>query len=170
MKKITLAVIGMSILADGSAALLTKPSATNPSPNGVHKLNAGQLNRIATRAIGFGGPMGVLALKQAIAVSAGGAKLTIDTEDVKAGDVWENKATGETGQHTKDYTKYSNHEVELGFAATMSILNQAVTAGISQMSQAPVAVSAPVARKPLGIAATDTTDSVDTTGSDTVEP
>lgn len=156
--KIVLSLIGMSMLADGGAALLTKPSPNNPSENGVHVMNAAQMARLATRALGF---PSVPALKQAIAVSSGAAKLVIDAELIKAGDVWENKATGETGIHTgsktpgkegEPYTKYSNHEIELGFAASMKLLEITATIGMNTVAplvQTPVAT--PVAKTPIGI-------------------
>jgi hypothetical protein len=163
MKTIKLSVIGMSLLADGGAAILTKPSSTNPSANGVHVVNAGQLARLSTRALGFNSPM---ALKHAIGVANGAGILSIEATDVKAGDVWENKTTGETGVHTKDYTKYSNHELDLGFAVSMKMLEIAAMAGIN--NAAPFVSTPKKAPVVLGVSA-DTTGTVDTTTS-TEEP
>lgn len=149
MKTIKLAVTGMSILADGGAAILTKVGPNNPSANGVHVMNAGQLSRLSTRVLGFDSP---IALKHAIAVSNGSAILSIQCEDVKAGDVWENKRTDETGVHTKDYTKYSNHEIELGFAASMKMLEFAAIAGLNNAATFVPPVRKPV-NKALGVTA-----------------
>jgi hypothetical protein len=168
MKTIKLTIIGMNLLADGGAAILTKPSKENPSANGVHKVNAKQLANICVRATGFNSP---IALKQAIAVSNGSAELSIQAEIIKAGDVWENKVTGETGVHKgstkpgfegQPYTKYSNHEIELGFAASMKLLEIAATAGIN--NAATFVQTAPVrtANKSFGIAATDAVNAPET--------
>lgn len=175
MKSIKLSVIGMSLFADGSAAVLTKVGANNPSPNGVHVLNAAQIARIATRALGFNSP---IALKQAIAVSSGSAVLSIDTEEIAPGTPWENKVTGETGIHKgsldkatgeyKAYTKYSNHELELGFAASMKILEIAATASINAGPQY-VPVQAVAAKPALGIT-NDTKSTDDAAKATDVEP
>lgn len=151
---IKLAIIGFSMLPDGRAAVLTRPSKENPSPNGVHELKPGQLSRIAQRTLGFNSPV---ALKHAIAASQGGAVLTIDREDIKAGDAWENKLTGEKGTYGeknggKNWTKYSNHEIELGLTATVKLMEITANAAINAGALAPVA-AAPVVKQPqtLGI-------------------
>ena len=147
MKTIKLSIVSMSLLADGSAAVMTKPSKENPSENGVHVLQQGQVQRLCTRTLGFYSP---IALKQAIAISAGSAILTIQVQECKAGDAWENKTTGETGVYTKDWTKYSNHEVELGLAATMKMFEIAATAGIQNAAPFIPAATRP-AKSQLGI-------------------
>lgn len=159
MKTIKLNITGVSLLANGEAAILTKPSTTNPSANGVHKVNAGQLNRLCMRTLGFYSP---IALQQAINVSNGSAVLTIQAEDIKAGQPWENKTTGETGVHTKDYVKYSNHEIEVGFAASMKMFEIAAQVGIQSAATftSPVVKKAPVNTN-LGIPADTTTATVD---------
>lgn len=162
MKKITLQLLSMQPTTEGGFALITKVTKENPSENGVHKMNAVQIERLAARTIGFGGHMGVIALKQAIAVSNGSASLTIDAELCKVGEAWENKKTGETGIYgwengvlkadAKDWTKYSNHEVKLGLAAEMTLLNTILTAGVQNVAQyAPAQQAQPVANKALGI-------------------
>lgn len=167
-KTISLAIVGLSMLPTGGAALLTRPSKENPSQNGVHQLTAGQLARIATRALGFNSP---IALKHAISASAGQAVLKIDVEEIKAGEAWENKNTGEKGTYGsknggKDWTKYSNHEVELGFGATMKLMEIAATAAIAAQPLSPV--SAPAANAPkFGI--TNDTPSGDNGGGKTEE-
>lgn len=130
MKKIVLTVIGMQMLADGSAAVLTRPSSTNPSANGVHVLKPGQVARLSQRVLGFASP---IALQQAVKVgiSSGTATLTIDAEECKAGAAWENKATGQTGVYEKDWTRYSNHELDLGMTVAMELLRISATAAMS---------------------------------------
>lgn len=132
MKTIKLSILSISLLADGSAAVMTKVTKDNPSENGVHVLQQGQLERLCLRTLGFYSP---IALKQAIAISAGSAILTIQSEECKNGQAWENKKTGETGVYTKDWTKFSNHEIELGLAATMKMFEIAATAGINNAAQ-----------------------------------
>ncbi len=150
---IRLAITGFAMLPDGGAAILTRPSKENPSPNGVHQLKPGQVQRIAQRTLGFNSPA---ALKHAIAASGGQAVLTIDKEEIKAGDAWENKLTGEKGTYGeknggKDWTKYSNHEIELGLSATMKLMEITATAAINAGALALVA-AAPVMKQPaLGI-------------------
>jgi hypothetical protein len=115
--QIKLAVIGMQFLPDGKAVILTKPSKQNPSENGSHVINEGQLKRICLRA----GVYNPTALKALIDLSNGSAQLIIDAEDVKAGETFK-KADGETGTYTKDWTKYNNHEIVLGAVAKMKIV------------------------------------------------
>lgn len=158
MKTIKLAVTGMSLLADGGAAILTKVGPSNPSANGVHVMNAGQLSRLSTRVLGFDSP---IALKHAIAISNGSATLSIDCTEIKAGDTWENKRTGETGIHKgstkpghegEPYTQYSNHEIELGFAASMKMLEITAVAGLNNAATI-VAPARKPANNPLGVPA-----------------
>lgn len=119
--QIRLIVIGMQFLPNGKAAIITKPSSTNPSENGVHVVNEGQLKRICLRA-GLYNPD---ALKALIDMSNGSAQLVIDAEECKTGDTFK-KANGETGIYTKDWTKYNNHEVILGAVAKAVIANKAL--------------------------------------------
>lgn len=129
---IKLQIIGVQLLQDARVAIITKLSATNPSPNGVHVVSEGQAKRIAKRAIGV---ESVPALKALLDISNGSATLIIESEECKQGEAWENKKTGQTGTYDKDWTKYSNHEIELGLSAKMKVaemifghaLNNAVT-------------------------------------------
>jgi hypothetical protein len=137
--QIKLTLIGMQFLPDGAAVLITKPSATNPSANGNHIIKEGQLKRICLRA-GLYNPD---ALKALIELSNGSAQLIIDSEDLKAGDTFKNKVTGETGTYTKDWTRRDNHEVILGVVAKMKIAERALDHDIYERSYS--RVSAPVA-------------------------
>lgn len=162
IKQVKLNVISIKPLAEGKYAVLTKIGANNPSSNGVHVMNAGQIGRIALRAIGV---ESAPSLMHAINISNGSAVLTMDSQLIKAGDVWENKVTGETGIHkgsTKEghigepYTKYSNHEIELGFAASQKMLEVFASAAIANAAQF---VAAPkVTRPALGITADVSTE------------
>ena len=140
MKSIKLVVLSMSLLPDGGAAIITQKGSTNPSPNGVHKVNQAQLARIATRAIGVNSPV---ALKHL--VDLGGCTLSIDSEDCKAGDAFTNKTTGETGTYTKSWTKYSNHEIKLSFAGSMKLVE--VSLSNANFNAQPIAK----AEKPVAI-------------------
>ena len=137
--KITLEVQGLQIVGDGKYALLTKPSKTNPSPNGVHIVNQAQIDRISERCLGV---KNVIGLKHMIQVSNGSAKLTIDAEDCKAGETF-TKANGETGTYTKDWVKYNNHEISLGIVAQMKLaeLSLADSFKATQVYAKPVAVA-----------------------------
>lgn len=127
----------MQFLPDGKAAIITKPSKENPSQNGVHVVNEGQLKRICLRA-GLYNPD---ALKALIDLSNGSAQLVIDAEECKSGEAFK-KANGETGTYTKDWTKYNNHEVILGVVAKMKIAEKALERDIYERSYS--RVSTPV--------------------------
>jgi len=171
MKTIKLALTGMNMQPDGGAVLLTKVASNNPSSNGVHKVNQAQLERLCMSTLGFYAP---IALKQGIAISNGSAILTIDAEECKVGQAWENKKTGETGVYgqnadgtlkegAKDWTKYSNHNIELGLAASMKMFEFSAQSGIQNAALfTPATRVQPVAANPaLGIAA-DTQSTADT--------
>lgn len=128
---INLIIIGFEMLADGKAALLTKISKENPSANGVHVITEGQLRRICLRTLGVFNP---IALKHFIELSNGGARLAIDAEDCKTGESFE-KANGEKGTYTKDWTKYSNHSVKLSSVATMKLGELSIAASFNQAAQ-----------------------------------
>lgn len=122
MKKIVLSVISVQLFAQPNsrgnvAAIITKPSSTNPSANGVHEINEGQLRRIATRCLGVYNPIG---FKHMIESANGAAKLTIDALECKTGEAYV-KSNGETGTYTKDWTKYSNHEISLGVVGSLKL-------------------------------------------------
>lgn len=149
MNKIHVAVIGIQPLADGGAVVITRPSKENPSANGVFKLKAGAVARIAQRTLGIAGPLAFVALKQAIAASAGAAIMSVDAITRKAGDVWKNEATGETGVYgakndNKDWVDYRNHEIELPAQVMTSLLG--MTYGAALTSHAQGAFVAPVAQ------------------------
>lgn len=137
-KTIVLQVISMQLLAEG-AVIITKPSADNPSKNGVHQISAGQLSRIARRTLGVDRPIG---LKHMIDVSNGSAKLSIEAELCKAGDTY-TKPNGETGTYgDKDWTKYSNHAIELGAVAKLKLAELSLGNAFQEANyvQAPKAV------------------------------
>lgn len=159
MKQVKVAVIGFQPLADGGAVVLTRPSSSNPSENGVFKLKAGAVARIAQRALGITGPLAVVALKQAIGSCSGKAVMSIDVFERKAGETWENKTTGETGVYGvksdgKDWLDYRNHEIDLGAELLGRMLDRTLDRALDHMAigaqVAPVvAVQRPAAK--LGI-------------------
>lgn len=178
MKKITVAVIGIQPLADGGAVVVTRPSKENPSPNGAFKLKAGAVARIAQRTLGIQGPLAFVALKQAIAASAGAAIMQVDAIVRKAGDVWKNEATGETGTYGeknggKDWTDFRNHEIELPAQVMTSLLGMTYGAALSNHAAgiAQPAV-APVRRAVAPVAITEETAGTDESQStdETIEP
>lgn len=122
MKTLKLRIKGLELLADGGAAILTVEGKDNPSKNGVHQINTAQLRRICFRSLGFFSP---IALKQYVEMSNGSATLNIDAEECKTGQPFENKKTGEKGVYSKDWTKYSNHEIKLGYVATEKLAEMA---------------------------------------------
>lgn len=149
MKKVILSLLSVQLLTDGGAVLITKKSTDNPSANGVHKITAGQFQRIVTRALGFYNP---IAFKALIDVCNGSAKLSIDKLECKTGDAWENKISGEKGTYTKDWTKYSNHEVVLGIVGQMKIAEIAMTASLQLHAQSFVAPVSTSTRKEAVVA------------------
>lgn len=130
-RKVRVQVLSLNINSDGSGALITKPSKENPSPNGVHVLRQGQVARLAQRALGVANP---IALKHTIAMSNGSTYLVLDCEDVKAGDVFVRKnpdGTETEDKYTKDWTKTSNEELELGAVASAKIAEISLGAAFS---------------------------------------
>ena len=141
MKKIVLTILGVQIFANPNTrgnvcALIIKPSNQLVNSNGTQaqavELNEGQLRRVVSRALGIYNPVG---FKHIVELSNGSAQLTIDAETCKVGDAWENKATGEKGTYTKDWTKYANHEVKLGMVATMKLAEMSLTASFNAVAQ-----------------------------------
>lgn len=126
---IKLIVTGIQLFADGGGVILTKPSKENPSANGVHKVNAGQLRRIVLRCLGVDNAIG---FKHLIEMSNGTAKLSIEAELITVGATYVTKE-GETktyeGSKNPDgkmngdgsWVKYSNHEISLGVAAQIKL-------------------------------------------------
>lgn len=124
MKKITLAILGMQLLAEGKVALITKATPENPSKNGVHVLSEGQIRRISIRTLGVYNPV---ALKHFVELSNGNAKLTIEAEECKAGEAFD-KADGSKGTYTKDWTKYQNHDIKLASVANVKLAEMSIAA------------------------------------------
>ena len=151
MKTIKLVVLGMQLLADGSAVVLTRPSKENPSANGVHKLAEGQIRRISQRALGFNNPVALKSL-----VDLGECTLTIDAELIKVGDTYK-KRDGSTdtykGARNADgtlkgdgsWTKFQNHEIVLSERAKNKIADKALEIGMASMSFSQSAPAKPVA-------------------------
>lgn len=129
--QIKLNVIGIQEIGDGRVAILTKPSKQNPSPNGTHVMSEQQIKRIAKRTLGFESARD---LKNLVELSNGAAVLTIDAEDCKTGDSFK-KANGETGTYTKDWTKYSNHELKLGIVAQMKLTEISLNFSLANATQ-----------------------------------
>lgn len=135
MNKIILSVLSIQLFAQPDsrgniAAILTKPSATNPSANGVHTVNEAQLRRIVTRCLGFDSPIG---FKHIVDACGGSVKLTIDATECKEGETY-TKSNGETGIYLKNWTKYSNHEVSLGMIGSMKLAELTLAEGVKQAS------------------------------------
>lgn len=154
-RKVRVQVLSLQINQDGSGALITKQGKDNPSPNGVHVLRANQIARLSQRALGMANP---IALKHTIAMSQGSTFLVLDAEDVKAGDVFTRKnadGTESEDKYTKDWTKTSNEELELGAVASGKIAEIALSSMFASQPQyiAPASVqrqTADVAVEPAG--------------------
>ena len=146
MKTVKQTITDVQFTNDGDIAIITAPSAINAK--GVFVMKGNQANRILQRA----GVPNAIALKHLVTLTNGTSKLSIQVEECKAGDVWKNEATGETGTYEKDWTKLSNHSVELGFAAQMKLVDASL-AGMSSGFAVPQRVAAPVA-----VAAVDSTE------------
>ena len=116
IKNVELVIKEIQVYSDGNGVVDTLQSKDNPSESGVFKQSAKQLARLATRC----GAPNVIALK--LLVQLGGSKLTMETELKKAGDSWENEATGETGVFDKDFIQTNNESIQLGARAVDSLL------------------------------------------------
>ena len=131
MKTIKIKIQGLQVREDGTLVVLTAPHAINAK--GAFVMNEAQTRRICQRA----GVPSAFGLKHVESLSNGTSFLTIQAEDCKAGDTWKNEKTGETGVYEKDWTKYSNHEIELGFASKMKLAELSLSAAFAnpQFSQ-----------------------------------
>ena len=163
MKKLILSVLSIQLFAQPNsrgnvAAIITKPSKENPSANGVHEINEGQLRRIVSRALGFYSPIG---FKHIVDACNGAVKLSIDAVECKVGEAYK-KANGETGTYTKDWTKYSNHEVSLGIVGSMKLAELSLSAGVQQATA--MYSYAPAPRKEVVAEVEETTADANTTG------
>ena len=140
MKTIKLSIKDVQFTNDGDIAIITDTHAINAT--GVFVMKGNQAGRILMRA----GVPNALALKHLVTLTNGTSKLTVQVEECKAGDAWTNEKTGETGTYEKDWTKLSNHSVELGFAAQMKLVDASLagmSAGFAPVQR--VAAPAPVA-------------------------
>ena len=140
MKTLSFPINDVQLTAEGNLVIITTPSKDNAK--GVFVMNAAQTARICQRI----GIPSALAVKHIISLSNGTSKLTIQSEDVKAGEAWINPKTGETGTYTKDWTKLSNHEVKLGLSAQMKVAEFALQAAFANpMAFAPMQTASPKA-------------------------
>lgn len=142
MKTIKETITDVQLTQEGNIVFVTVPSKHNAK--GVYVMKAAQSNRILQRA----GIPNVYALKHLVSITNGTTKLSITLEDCKAGDVWENKTLGTTGVYEKDWVRASNHEVQLGFAGQMKLVEASLAGAFTNNAFSPVApkvVVAPVA-------------------------
>jgi len=131
MKNVTLTIKEIQINADGTGVIVTNKSADNPSATGVFKQSSGQLARLATRC----GAPNAFVLK--LLVQTGGSTMSMDVENVKAGDTYIKK-DGEEGVYGKDFPKNTNESIALSTRATNQLIDVAMRQAIAQPS-APVA-------------------------------
>lgn len=167
MKKLILSVLSIQLFAQPNsrgnvAAIITKPSKENPSANGVHEINEGQLRRIVSRTLGFYSPIG---FKHIVDACNGSVKLSIDALECKVGEAYK-KANGETGTYAKDWTKYSNHEVSLGIVGSMKLAELSLSAGVQEATAMYSYTAAPRKEVVAEVAsdATENTADANTTG------
>lgn len=144
-------ITDLQLNPDGSAFLITKPGKDNPSTNGVHKLRAGQVNRLSQRCLGIVSPIG---LKHLIGMSNGSAMYAGKCETIKAGDTYIVKDDkGVETTHTYDggvngsWEKTSNEEIQLGMVAKAKVAELSLSAAFAQASSGYSAPVAPVAQE-----------------------
>ena len=164
MKKLILNVLSVQMFAQPNSrgnvcAIITKPSSSNPSANGVHEVNQAQLQRIVTRCLGVYNPIG---FKHMIEVCNGAAKMTIDALDCKVGEAYK-KSNGESDTYTKDWTKYSNHEVSLGIIGSMKLAELSLSVSFNHAAEQ--YLQTPVTRKVAEVVVTETAN--ENTGTET---
>lgn len=129
-KTVTLNIVEAKVSRLGELTLICRPTAKNPS--GVYVMRGGQTASVLRNA-GCPTAAALVAL-----VKKGGAKLTFRAQDVKVGETFVNKATGEIGKYKLDFTKEFGHEVVFSQAVLDKIADEAIKA----MFAAPT-VSAP---------------------------
>jgi hypothetical protein len=129
-KTVSLNIVEAKVSRLGELTLICRPTAKNPS--GVYVMRGGQTASVLRNA-GCPTTAALVAL-----VKKGGSKLTFRSQDVKLGQTFVNKATGEVGKYKQDWTKEFGHEVVFSQAVLDIIANEAVKA----MFAAPT-VSAP---------------------------
>lgn len=130
VRTVKLSIKEINVYPDGAGVIVTAQSKDNPSANGVFRQSAGQLQRLASKS----GAGSVIALK--LLAQLGGCVFEMDTTAMKAGDVWKNEATGETGAYEKDHIRTNNETINLGAQGIHAMLGATISA---QMAQAPAA-------------------------------
>lgn len=140
METIRLKIKELQINRDGNLVVITDAHKSNPK--GAFVMSEAQTASICRRA----GVPNVYALKHVEALSNGTSKLEFTAELCKAGDTY-TKADGSTGVYgDKDWTKYSGHTIQLGFASKMKLAEISLTAAFSNpvLSQPARKVEVPV--------------------------
>lgn len=144
-KAVKVTIKDVQVNVNGNLVLICTPTKENPT--GVYSFNQGQTARICSR-VGIPNPY---ALKHVVGFSNGTSALQFIQEDVKTGEAWQQlkgKEVVKSGVYEKDWTKTTNHELVLGFAATTMIAQEAIKSMFAAPMQfaapAPAAVSIPV--------------------------
>ena len=99
----------------GQMVIVAQPNEHNPK--GTYVINAAMERRLLQRC---NVPDAAL-LKDLVDLSNGSATLNYTAKKCVAGEAWTNERNGTSGVYTKDWTQFSNHEVNLSFAAKMKL-------------------------------------------------
>lgn len=144
-------VIGIkSVEFDNNGQLVLVGQPNDFNPKGSYVMNAAQEQRLLKRC----GLVSANTLKDLVAVSNGTSKLSYVASFNKAGEAWDNGKEGaarKSGTYTKDWTGFSNHEIDLGFIAKQKMADaalqfemQARAAARGSVQSRPATVAAPV--------------------------
>ena len=138
MNTLTIPIKDIQMNAEGNLVIICPPSKINEK--GAFVMSAGQTDRILQRT----GIPNAISMKHLVALTNGTSKLTIDAEIVKPGDVY-TKKDGSTGTYEGSknedgtlkgdgsWTKLSNHNIDLGFAAKQKVADIVLNASFSNM-------------------------------------
>ncbi len=118
---VTVTLNDVQFTNNGELVLICTPN--NYNPKGSYVMNAAQEARLLQRA----GLSSVMTLKALVDLSNNTSKLSFIAEERKAGEAWDNgkegaaRKSGIIGANNggKDWVGFSNHSIELGFAAKM---------------------------------------------------
>lgn len=159
-KTVNQSIIDVQLTNEGNLVLICAPSALNAK--GAYVMNAAQTARILQRA----GIPNVYALKHLVAITNGTTKMSMEVEECKAGDAWVNAKNNTSGTYEKDWTKLSNHGIELGWVAKQKLVDASLAGAFNNANnfvqaaprvQAPAAVAVETNDNDLGIKGTDET-------------
>lgn len=151
-----------SIEFDNMDQLVVVTTPNSHNPKGSYVMNAAQEARLLKRV----GLSHVSTLKHLVKLANGTAKLSFIASENKSGDVWDNGKIGaarKSGSYTKDWTGFSNHEIDLGFIANTMIAEMALKAEFENPGRRTSRIITPVVANVTADVANATDTSFDTT-------